>query len=175
MAFFEVELRYQFRKVVGVSVHVVAVPRLTGAAMAAAIMGDAAMAVRSEEKHLVLEGVGAERPAMAEDDWLSAAPVLVVNLCSVLGGDGRHGDLPLGASPSLVAFDGGRFSAFPAYGIGRPCGDLFVPAASRRPLASLQGDKAPRGSRRCGFKPRHARQLRGIGSKIKKVATPNAP
>ena len=69
--------------------------------MAAAIMRDAAIAVRGEEKHLVLEGVGAERPAVAEDDWLSAAPVLVVNLCSVLGGDGRHGDLPWARRPRL--------------------------------------------------------------------------
>ena len=83
----EVELLDQFREIVGVGVHVVAVPRLARAAMAAAIMGDAAIAARREEEHLVLEGVGAERPAMAEDDRLSRAPVLVVNLRPVLGGD----------------------------------------------------------------------------------------
>jgi hypothetical protein len=62
--------------------------------MTTAIVRDAAIATRGEEKHLVLEGIGVERPAVAEDDRLSGAPILVVNLGSVLGGDGWHGDLP---------------------------------------------------------------------------------
>ena len=45
--------------------------------MTAAVVGDGAEAVRGDEHHLVVPGVGVERPAVAEDDGLSAAPVLV--------------------------------------------------------------------------------------------------
>ena len=76
----QVERFDELREVVGVGVHVVAVPRLARPAMAAAVMGDAAIAARRQKEHLVLEGVRAERPAVAEDDRLSAAPVLVVDL-----------------------------------------------------------------------------------------------
>src|SRR5947208_16093169 len=48
--------------------------------MAAAVMSDAAISVGRKKEHLVLEGVRAQRPPMAEDDGLSAAPVLVVQL-----------------------------------------------------------------------------------------------
>jgi hypothetical protein len=51
--------------------------------------------------NLVLEGIGVERPAMTEHDRLSGAPILVVNLGSVLGGD-----VSLGRVGWLVAFDG---------------------------------------------------------------------
>ena len=73
----QVERLDQLREVVGVGVHVVAVPRLAGAAVAAAVVGDAAVAVGGQEEHLVVPGVGVERPAVAEDDGLSRAPVLV--------------------------------------------------------------------------------------------------
>jgi hypothetical protein len=56
--------------------------------MAPAIMGYAAIPARSEEEHLVLEGICIERPTMAEDNWLTFPPVLVVDLGAVLGGDG---------------------------------------------------------------------------------------
>jgi hypothetical protein len=39
---------------------------------------------------------------VAEDDGLSGAPILVVNLGSVLGGDGWHGDLPLARRARLL-------------------------------------------------------------------------
>ncbi len=59
--------------------------------MPAAVVGDAAVAALGEEEHLVFERVGRQRPAVAEHDRLPAAPVLVVDLGAVLGGEGRHG------------------------------------------------------------------------------------
>ncbi len=63
----QIERLDQRRKVVGVGVHVVAVPRLARPAMAATVMGDATVAARGQEEHLVLECVRGERPAVAED------------------------------------------------------------------------------------------------------------
>src|SRR5262249_41629986 len=93
----QVELLDELGEVVRVGIEVVAVPGLAGTAMAAAIMGDAAVAARSEEKHLVLEGVRAERPAVAEDNRLSRAPVIEIDLCSISGRDRAH---------LAVSFDG---------------------------------------------------------------------
>ena len=76
----QVERFDQRREVVGVGVHVVAVPGLARPAMAAAVMRDAAVAARGQKHHLVFPGVGAQRPAVAEDDGLSRAPVLVVEI-----------------------------------------------------------------------------------------------
>jgi hypothetical protein len=64
---------------------------LAGSAMATAVVGDAAIAVRGEEKHLGFPRVGVQRPAVAEDNGLARAPVFVVDLRSVFGGDGIHG------------------------------------------------------------------------------------
>ena len=55
----QIEMLDEFRQVIGISVHVIAVPRLARPAMTATIMGDAAIAMRGQEKHLILEGVGA--------------------------------------------------------------------------------------------------------------------
>ena len=41
-------------------------------------MRERTVSLVSQEEHLVLEGVGTQRPAMAEDDGLTAAP----SLCS---------------------------------------------------------------------------------------------
>src|SRR3989442_6096219 len=78
------------RQVVSVVVHVVAVPGLAGSAMAATVMGDGAIAVGGHEERLVVPDVGIERPAMAEDDGLARAPVLVKNRGAVLGGNGTR-------------------------------------------------------------------------------------
>jgi len=86
----EVERLDELGKVVGVGIKVVAVPWLTRSAMPAAIMGDAAIAARGEEEHLVLESVRAERPAMAEHDGLPRAPVVEIDFSPVLGGDRAH-------------------------------------------------------------------------------------
>src|SRR6267142_2309915 len=94
----QVEPLDQGRQVIGVGVHVVAVPGLARAAVTAAIVRDAAVAAGGQEEHLVLEGVRAQRPAVAEDDGLSRAPVLVINLRPVLGGDGVHAGFSFDAS-----------------------------------------------------------------------------
>jgi hypothetical protein len=86
----EVELLGQLHQVVGVGVHVIAGPGLTGAAVAAAVVRDAAESPRREEEHLRIPVVRAERPAVTEDHRLSAAPVLVIDLRPVFGGDGAH-------------------------------------------------------------------------------------
>ena len=87
---FQVEMRRQSGQVVGVMVHIVAVGGLGGAAMAAAVMGDDAIAMMQEEQHLRVPIIGRQRPAMAEHDRLARTPVLVEDLRAVLGGDGGH-------------------------------------------------------------------------------------
>ncbi len=79
------------RQVVGVGVHVVAGPGLARPTVAAPVVGDAAITVLGEEQHLVLEGVRAQRPAVAEHHGLPLAPVLVIELHAVFGGDRAHG------------------------------------------------------------------------------------
>ena len=77
-------------QVVGVVVHVVAVPGLAGAPTAAPVMGDGAIAMGGHDDQLVVPGVGIERPAVAEDDGLPRAPVLVKDLGAVLCSDGAR-------------------------------------------------------------------------------------
>ena len=81
--FVQVERCRQLREIICVGVHVVARPGLAGAPVPTTVMRDATIAMRREIEHLVLEGVGTERPAMAEDDGLAGAPVLVVEGCAV--------------------------------------------------------------------------------------------
>ena len=83
MAFLQIERFDESREVVGVGVHLVAVPGLARAAMTATVMRDAAIAIGCQEEHLRLPAIGAQRPAVAEHDGLSRAPVLVIDLCSV--------------------------------------------------------------------------------------------
>ena len=87
----QVELLDELSQVVRVGVHVVSLPRLARPAVAASVVGDAAIPLRRQKEHLVLEGVARERPAVAEDDRLSGAPVLVIDLRAVFGGNGAHG------------------------------------------------------------------------------------
>src|ERR1700722_7252537 len=63
--------------------------------MAAAIMGDGAITSGGQEEHLVFEGVGAERPAVAEHDRLPLAPVVVINLGAVFRCEPGHCNLHL--------------------------------------------------------------------------------
>src|SRR3954447_20950738 len=56
-----------------------------------------------EEQQLGVPVVGRERPAVAEDDGLSGAPVLVVDLDAVGGGDGGHGSSSGGAGAGCRA------------------------------------------------------------------------
>src|SRR5258708_19043972 len=58
--------------------------------------------------HLAVEGVAAQRQAMAEDHRLTRSPILVIDLGSVLGRDRAHG------SGSLSMRGYGRLIAGPA-------------------------------------------------------------
>ena len=91
---FQVERFEEFGQVVGVGVHLVAVPGLARTAVAATIMGNAAIAVGRQEDHLAFPSIGVERPAVAEDDGFPRAPVLVVDFCAVFSGDRTHGRIP---------------------------------------------------------------------------------
>ena len=91
----QVERLDELREVVGIGVHVVAVPGLARPAMSAPVMGDAAIAVGGQEHHLGFPAIRAERPAVAEHHRLSCAPVLVVDLRSVFRRDRAHGLPPL--------------------------------------------------------------------------------
>src|SRR5208283_231594 len=97
----KIELFREGCEIVGIGVHLVAVPRLAGTAVPSPIMRDDSEATLAEEQHLSVPVVGGERPAMTEDDGLSRAPVLVVNLCTVFSGNRRHGIFSLGRGPSL--------------------------------------------------------------------------
>ena len=69
----EVERRHQRGDIGRIRIHVMAVRRLGGAAMAAAVMRDHAIALAQEEEHLRVPVVAAERPAVMEDDGLAAS------------------------------------------------------------------------------------------------------
>src|SRR2546421_5000640 len=70
----------QRREVVGIVIHVMAVAHLAGPAVASSVMGNNAIAVFEEEQHLRVPIVGAERPAVAEHDGLTFAPVLIIDV-----------------------------------------------------------------------------------------------
>ena len=76
----QVQFLGECREVVSVRVHVVAGPRLARPSVAAAIVRDAAIAVRRDKEHLVCPRIGAERPSMTEHDRLSASTVLKIDL-----------------------------------------------------------------------------------------------
>src|SRR6266849_3068047 len=78
------------RQVVRIGIHFIAIPGLARSAMAAAVMGDAAVTARSQKKHLVFPCVRTKRPAMAEDHGLSRAPVFVVDSRAVFSRNRAH-------------------------------------------------------------------------------------
>src|SRR5208283_614275 len=80
-------------KIVGVGIHIVAVPGLGGTAVPAAVMGDNSKTMLAEEQHLSVPVVCAEGPAVAEDDRLSFAPILVIDGGAVFGGNCGHSAL----------------------------------------------------------------------------------
>ncbi len=55
--------------------------------MAATVMRDGTIALGGHEERLVVPGIRIERPAVAEDDGLPRAPILVKNRRVVPGGD----------------------------------------------------------------------------------------
>src|SRR6266404_335010 len=76
----QIKMRGQNRKVVSIMIHVMAVARLGGPAVASPVMGDDAIAVFEEEQHLRVPVIGRQRPAVAEDDGLSFAPVFIIDV-----------------------------------------------------------------------------------------------
>src|SRR6202045_182613 len=91
----QVEMRGQRRQVIGIVIHVVTVAHLSGPAMASAVMRYDAITVLEEEQHLRVPVIGRQRPAMAEHNGLTFAPVLIVDLRPVFGCNCTH------ATPSL--------------------------------------------------------------------------
>src|SRR2546426_476181 len=77
----QIEMRDDRGGVRGVVVHVVTIADLARPAMAAPVMRNDAIAHLQEVEHLGVPVVGAERPAMMEDDGLRVpgTPVLVVD------------------------------------------------------------------------------------------------
>jgi hypothetical protein len=62
--------------------------------MTTAVMGDAAIAALRQKQHLIVPGIRAQGPPVAEDHGLSRTPILVVNLRAVFGRDRRHNVTP---------------------------------------------------------------------------------
>src|SRR5271167_2454442 len=86
----KIKLFCQRSQVVGVGVHLIAIPGLSGTAVPAPIVRDNPKALLSEKQHLSVPVVRGKRPAVAEHDGLAFSPVLVVNLRAVFHGDGWH-------------------------------------------------------------------------------------
>ncbi len=86
----QIKVRRELRDVGGVRVHFVAGRRLSRTTVTASIVGNDTVAVRQEVHHLGIPVIGRQRPAVVEDDWLSTAPVLVIDLNPVLGRDRIH-------------------------------------------------------------------------------------
>ncbi|MNP71766.1 hypothetical protein D3C76_1682000 [compost metagenome] len=80
----------QLGEVVGVVIHVVAIPRLARAPVTAAIMGDGAKAVVGKVQHLRFPTVGAQWPTVAEHHWLPVAPVLVIQGVAFASRESSH-------------------------------------------------------------------------------------
>jgi len=81
------DLKYaeEHRDIVRIRVHVIVVPGLARAPIAAPVVRDDAIAVHPEEQHLRIPRVGSEWPAVREDDRFSRAPVLVEDVGTVFG------------------------------------------------------------------------------------------
>src|SRR5579864_9114961 len=86
----QVKLFGQRGEVVGVGVHLVTIPCLGRTAMTASIVRNDPIAILTEEQHLSVPVVRAERPAMTENYRLSRSPVLVINLRTVFRGNRWH-------------------------------------------------------------------------------------
>src|SRR5437899_8476086 len=76
----EVEMIGHGLQIVGIMVHVVAAAGLSRATMSAPIRGNDAETFADEKKHLRVPIIGRQRPAVAEHDGLTFAPVLVIDV-----------------------------------------------------------------------------------------------
>jgi hypothetical protein len=91
-------MRCQRRQIIGIVIHVVTVAHLCGPAMTSAVMSYDAIAVVDEKNHLRVPVIRRQRPAMAEHDGLTFAPVLVKDLDAVFGRNRTPGYLLRGKS-----------------------------------------------------------------------------
>jgi hypothetical protein len=111
-------------KIVGIAVHVIAGRGLARSAMTATVVRDHPKAVLCQEQHLAVPGVGVQRPAVREGDDRAGAPVLVVDLGAVLGGDRAH---RVGSFALVSRAIGGE----------QPWFDLLVASLRLRPIGHL--------------------------------------
>src|SRR5580704_5826648 len=81
-------------QIVGVMIHIMSVSGLGGTPMSAAVVRYDAITMLEKEQHVGVPIISRQRPAVAKHDGLPFAPVLVIDLCSVFGGDGCHGNAP---------------------------------------------------------------------------------
>src|SRR6266581_7024063 len=87
---FQVESFCESREIIGVGVHLVAIPRLGGTAVTSPVMSNNPIALLAEKQHLSVPVIGGERPSVTEHYGLALSPVLVVNLCAVFSCDRGH-------------------------------------------------------------------------------------
>ncbi|MNV36412.1 hypothetical protein D3C71_1278870 [compost metagenome] len=80
-------------QIIGIVIHVIAVPRLAGTTVATTIVCDHAVTVVGQEHHLRFPAVRIQRPAVAEGHHrpVLRTPVLVVQLHAIGGGDDAGG------------------------------------------------------------------------------------
>src|SRR5579863_6032748 len=81
--------------------------------MTASVVGDAPVSMGSQKDHLVIPCVGAEAPPVAEDHGLSLAPVFIVELGAVFGGDCFHTTVRFGLGVQSCAMPPSRTSSCP--------------------------------------------------------------
>src|SRR5262245_56101574 len=88
----QIEMLHDRRRVRSVMVHVVTIAHLARAAVPAPVMRNDAIPLLEEVQHLCVPVVGAQWPAMMEDDRLRVlrTPGLVVDGRTVLGCDRVH-------------------------------------------------------------------------------------
>src|SRR5215469_3566504 len=79
----QVKLLHQGREIVSICTHVVSFPLLARSPMTSPIVRNAAKTAVGKEDHLVFPRISIKRPAMAEDNGLSRAPVFVIDLGTV--------------------------------------------------------------------------------------------
>src|SRR6516165_5004984 len=76
----QVEMIGDRLQIVGIMIHIMSVAGLSRATMSAPIGRNDAIAFAEEEKHIRVPIVRRQRPTMAEDNRLTAAPILVINV-----------------------------------------------------------------------------------------------
>src|ERR1700722_19422476 len=86
----QIEPLDQRRQVVGIRVHLVAVPRLRGAPVPPPVMRNHATPALAEKQHLSFPVIRAKRPAMGKNSWPTSSPILVKNRRAIVGGDRRY-------------------------------------------------------------------------------------